>query len=102
VANNVSFKESSHLDVLNEKVAQANQQLRVFFDRFVQKDAAAVPPDDSWKGQVDQIVLSSFWRFCIENLALMARRVVATEDPADASAFASLLDCLSGLPLSSK
>ncbi len=100
VANNVLFKESSHLDVLNEHVTRANQRLRAFFDCFVQKDAAAVAPDNGWKHAPDPHVMTSFWRFCIENVAVVARRAAATEDPADARSFSALIDCLSGLPMS--
>ena len=100
VANNVQFKESSHLDVLNEKVVIANEQLRTFFDRFVQKDAVAVAPDNSWKGAPNKAVLSKFWGFCIDNLGLVARRVAGSEMPAEKKAFAALIDCLSGLPMS--
>ncbi len=101
VANNVPFKESSHLDCLNENVAAANGQLHRFFDQFVTKDNAFVVPDDSWKhASHDKATMTLFWKFCIESLPVVARRVLATEAPADAFAFSRLVDCLSGLPMS--
>jgi hypothetical protein len=101
VANNVAFKESSHLDCLNDNVAAANVQLQRFFDQFVTKDAAAVMPDDSWKrGGHDKTTMTSFWKFCIESLPVVGRRVLASESPADSFALSRLVDCLSGLPMS--
>jgi hypothetical protein len=86
---------------LNENVASANGQLRRFFDQLVPTDSAAIVSDDSWKHKShDKTTMTAFWRFCVENLPLIARRVVAAESPADSIAFSRLVDCLSGLPMS--
>jgi hypothetical protein len=101
IANKTVFKESSHLDVLNENLVAANAQLREFFDKMIAKREDGKDSFEELKTPLtDESTMKSFWSFCIEYLPSLAKRASVSEYPAEKIVFGELIDCLSGLPMS--